>query len=392
MFVANTYENGTAYPNRLRWSHENRPEDWYQDDYIDINAGGEGIRGIVVVEGQLLIFKQKAVYLLMGYDADSFQLVELTTNLGIDYPQQAVFGSGGVYFFDYPNGLYFYNRNGITDIFERIRPIIINNEVNTTVLDSITLSFINNRLWLSMPYADKSTGTPPAYPSVNFVFDPTIGPNGAYTMYQSAESLSDDATPVLIPGFGLLSGCEWRDANDTAWYLMINPDDDFPYVYFVDDYDYTSDDVLTGATPSLSGEFKSYYRTAWFDDSRYVQLKSFLRPYFVMKEVDAPTDILLRVYKDYNETIVRSTKTIKLEPTITGGTYGASTYGSATYGIDTAGATIKRKGISPLGRAYSVQLEFLGPDSGTSATLAPGRKWGVNSIAYKYKRRKIRGT
>ena len=96
MFVANTYEDAVSYPNRVRWSHENRPEDWYQQDYIDIIAGGEGIRGIQVVDGQLLIFKPKAIYLLMGYDADSFQLVELTTVIGIDYPQQAVAGSGGV--------------------------------------------------------------------------------------------------------------------------------------------------------------------------------------------------------------------------------------------------------------------------------------------------------
>ena len=393
MFVANTYENGVAYPNRLRWSHENRPEDWYQDDYIDINAGGEGIRGIVIVDGQLLIFKQKAIYLLMGYDADSFQLVELSTNLGIDFPQQATYGAGGVFFFDYPNGLYFYDRNGITDIFERIRPIIINNEVNTTVLDDITLSFINNRLWVSMPYQNKNVGLPPTYPSVNFIFDPTIGTRGAYTMYQSAPGISDDATPVLIPGFGLLSGTEWRDGNDDAWYLMINPDDDFPYVYYVDNYDYTSDDVLSGATPSLDGRFRTAYRTSWFDDGRYVQLKSFLRPYFVMKEVDSPTYIKLNIYKNYNESSPNGgTRIINLTPTVTGGTYGTGTYGTAVYGVDTVGASIKRKGIAPLGRGYSVQLEFIGPDETTDIVLAPGRKWGINSIAYKYKRRKIRGT
>jgi hypothetical protein len=393
MFVANTYEDGVAYPNRLRWSHENLPEDWYQDDYIDINAGGEGIRGIVIVDGQLLIFKQKAIYLLMGYDADSFQLVEMSTNLGIDYPQQATYGSGGVYFFDFPNGLYFYNRNGITDIFERIRPIIINNEINTTVLDDITLSFVNNRLWMSMPYQDEAIGSPPAYPSVNFIFDSTIGPNGAYTMYQSAPALSDDATPVEIPGFGLLSGTEWRDGNDTAWFLMINPDGDYPYVFSVDDYEYTSDDYLVGATPSLTGKFKSSYTTAWFDDGRYVQLKSFLRPYFVMKEVDAPTAVLLKIYKDFNESTVKGgIRTIDLNPTVSGGVYGTGVYGTAIYGTDTAGASIKRKGISPLGRAYSIQLEFEGPDSATDAILSPGRKWGINSIAYKYKRRKIRGT
>jgi len=393
MFVANTNEGGTAYPNRVRWSHENRPEDWYQDDYIDINAGGEGIRALVIVEGQLLIFKQKAVYLLMGYDADSFQLVELSTTLGIDYPQQAVYGAGGVFFFDYPNGLYFYDRNGITDIFERIRPIIINNEINTSVLDDITLSFINNRLWLSMPYADKDVSVPPAYPSVNFLFDPTIGSRGAYSMFQSSPTFSNDATPVVIPGFGLVSGTEWRDSDDNAWFLMINPDANFPYVYYVDDYDNTFDDVLQGATPSFTGRFRTNYRTSWFDDGRYVQLKSFLRPNFVLKEVDAPTYIKLNTFKNYNESIISGgTRTINLTPTVTGATYGSGTYGTSIYGVDTAGATIKRKGISPLGRGYAVQLEFIGPDESTDQVLAPGRRWGINSIAYKYKRRKIRGT
>ncbi len=43
LFVANTKElNDDAtpslvdHPNRIRWSHENSPENWFQDDYIDI--------------------------------------------------------------------------------------------------------------------------------------------------------------------------------------------------------------------------------------------------------------------------------------------------------------------------------------------------------------------
>jgi hypothetical protein len=212
-------------------------------------------------------------------------------------------------------------------------------------------------------------------------------------MFQSSPTFSNDATPVVIPGFGLLSGTEWRDSDDNAWFLMINPDGNFPYVYYVDDYDNTFDDVLQGATPSFTGKFRTNYRTSWFDDGRYVQLKSFLRPYFVMKEVDSPTYIKLSTFKNYNESVVAGgIKTINLTPTITGGTYGTGTYGTSIYGVDTAGATIKRKGISPLGRGYAVQLEFTGPDESTDPVLAPGRRWGINSIAYKYKRRKIRGT
>jgi len=211
----------------LRWSHENLPGSWYQQDYIDIIAGGEGIRGIQVVDGQLLIFKPKAIYLLMGYDADSFQLVELTTVLGIDYPQQAVAGSGGVYFFDYPGGLFFYDRNGIQDIFERIKPIIINKEVNSEYTFDITLSYVRDRLWVSMPYAPAAISSPPDYPSVNFIFDPTIGQRGSYTMFQTAEWFDPSiATPDegVIGGFGLVCGMDWRDSNDQPYYLMVSPD------------------------------------------------------------------------------------------------------------------------------------------------------------------------
>ena len=35
MFVANTTEDGVAYPNRVRWSLESIPDNWNEDDYID---------------------------------------------------------------------------------------------------------------------------------------------------------------------------------------------------------------------------------------------------------------------------------------------------------------------------------------------------------------------
>lgn len=396
LFVANTYENGVAYPNRVRWSHENRPEDWYQQDYIDIIAGGEGIRGIEVVDGQLLIFKPKAIYLLMGYDADSFQLVELTTVLGIDYPQQAVAGSGGVYFFDYPGGLFFYNRNGIQDVFERIKPIIIDNEINASYSDLITLSFVRDRVWVSMPYLSSDIGSPPDYASVNFIFDPTIGPRGSYTQFQSAEWFDPSiASPTegITGGVGLVSGMDWRDSQDEAYYLMVSPLEDFAYVMSVDDYTNTLDD----SPATFTGKFETNYTTGWFYDNRYVQLKSFIRPYFVLKEVATPTQIRLAVYKNFDETNQSGgSKTISLTPIVSGATYSTNgaggVYGTAVYGTSTVGAQIKRKGIAPLGRGYAVQLEFSGPDDLTDANVAPGRKWGLNSIGYKFKRRKIRGT
>jgi len=394
MFVANTYEYNddatpslTAYPNRLRWSHENLPEDWFIDDYIDIVAGGEGIRGVQIVDGQLLIFKPKAVYLLMGYDADNFQLVELSTNIGIEHPQQCVAGSGGVYFFDYPGGLFFYNRNGIQDIFERIRPIITKNEINHNYLQDIVLSYINKRVWISLPYS-KGTETIAEYPTVNLIFDPTIGQNGAYTMFQTAGA---ELSAVKIAGYGLVSGCDWHDSTNKAFHLMTSFDPNYRHVYFVDDYEYDLDDVPVGIAVTLDGKFNTLYRTNWFDDNRYVQLKTFIRPYFVLKEVAANTQLSMLTFKNFDESNTFGKKTISLVPIVTGGVYGTGRYGIATYGQDTVGAVIKRRGVAPLGRAFAIQLEFQGPSTITGVGF-PGRKWGLNSIAYKWKPRKVRST
>jgi hypothetical protein len=353
-----------------------------------------------------MIFKQKAIYLLMGYDADSFQLVEVSTNLGIDTPQQAVAGNGGVYFFDWPQGMFFYNRNGLQDIFERIRPIIINGEVNPTATNKITLSFVRQRVWISLPYRPSTQGQPPDYASVNLIFDATIGPNGAYSMFQTAPSFEAEV-PAGVEGFALLSGCDWRTADDTPFYLMIGQDDDFPYVYYVDDYNNTTDDIAPGA--GFNGRFPSYYTTSWFSDATYAQLKTFIRPYFVFKDVGTDTIVRLNRYKNYDESNpIGGTRSIFLAPTSGGATYSTATNpgevyvadpppipldpNDATYGFSTTGAALKRKGISPLGRGYAIQLQFLGPDETTYQDQFPGRKWGLNSIAYKYKRRKIRST
>lgn len=379
LFVANTYENGTAYPNRVRWSHENLPEDWYVDDYIDIIAGGEGITGLRVVDGQLLIFKPKAVYLLMGYDADSFQLVEISKIVGAQYPQQSVEGNGGVYFFDYPNGIFFFDRNGLQNIFDRLSPIIADNQVNAQAMDTATCSFVNERLWVSMPYDVEETGVPQTIPTVNFVFDPSIGTRGAFTMFQSAS------------GYGLISGCNWDDADGETYHFMVNPDPNFEYVFLVDEYTagnqpvQDQDAVLEGATPS-TGDFETVYTTSWYYNDRYVQDKTFVKALYVVRSVTQTTQIRVQVYHDFNQKDVATTHTVELIPISTGGVYGTSVYGVGVYGL-----SVLREGIESGGRlkkAKAVQLQFIGPD--TTLTNSPGKSWGINSIAYKFKSRKVR--
>lgn len=401
LFVANTYEDGEAYPNRIRWSHENRPEDWFQDDYIDIIAGGEGIRGLAVVDGQLLIFKPKAVYLLMGYDADSFQLVELSTNLGIDYPQNVTEGSGGAYFFDYPGGLFFFNRNGIQGVYDRLKPTIDTNRINAQKLNLVTLSYVNDRVWMSAPFdftADTNgstsnpTGVAVDYSNVNFVFDPSIGRNGAFTLYQSATWYAA-ATPTALTGYGLLSGCDWTDSTGEIWHLMIHPDSSFKYVMYVDEFEY-SDDIPQNVQDDIPqgnelGDFETIFVTPWFYDDRYVQNKTFVRSLYVVRPVDEQTEILVDVYHDFNTESPITSHTIDLDPVITGGVFGTGVFGTDVYGESDLKEGIQRGGR--LKRAKAVQLKFQGPNANlTGISGPPGRQWGLNSIAYKFKRRKVR--
>jgi hypothetical protein len=396
LFVANTKElNDDAtptlvdHPNRIRWSHENRPEDWFQDDYIDIVAGGEGIRGLAIVDGQLLIFKPKAVYLLMGYDVDSFQLVELSTTVGIQYPQHVVEGSGGAYFFDYPAGLLFYNRNGIQDLFSRLKPVIDTNRLNANKLTDLTLSYVNDRLWMSAPFDIRNTGTAVDYSNMNFIFDPSIGRSGAFTMYQSA-SYANAATPSPITPFGLLSGCDWTDDDGEIWHLMIHPDSNFKYVMYVDEFEY-SDNVAQNQTDDIIegnelGDYTTNYTTSWFYDDRYVQDKTFVRSLYVVRPVDEDTQIVVNVYHDFNNEDVITSHTIDLMPVVTGGVWGTAIFGTSEFGESNLREGIQRGGR--LKRAKATQLEFVGPTALTTGTV--GRQWGLNSIAYKFKRRKVR--
>ena len=76
LFAANLEEDGTVFPNRVRWSHPTSPDDWATDDFLDIDIGGNKITALQSYEDHLLIFKPDSIWALYGYDLDSWQLVQ----------------------------------------------------------------------------------------------------------------------------------------------------------------------------------------------------------------------------------------------------------------------------------------------------------------------------
>jgi hypothetical protein len=359
MFAANVRVDGVDYPNRLYWSLENAPENWNEDDYIEINAGGNRITGLATVAGQLIIFKPNAIFALFGYDSDNFQVVEVSSNLGVDTPHNIAVSDKGVYFFSNPEGVYYYNGSSISDIFENLRPIIELEYISVNVEDAFHLSWIGQRLWVSAPYSRTDAV---ANSTVNFVYDPTIGARGSWMQFSTAD------------GKGLTAGCNWHNGSNVEFRLLTHPT--LPYVLQVDMYSADFDNI-SGADVS----YTSKYRTKWFDAGFYSQRKMFRRPEFVIKQSAVNQTIGVKVYHDFDEADGNERRTFNLtqSPTASGMVWGSSNWGDnwSTGAISSLLITGNN-----LGLAQTVQLEFNGP---------LGQLWGINSIGYKYQSRQFKG-
>lgn len=358
LFVANTTEATVRYPNRLRWSLENTPENWAQDDYIDINGGGDGITGMAVVAGQLVIFKPRAVYVLFGYENANFQVVELTSNVGCPDHHMMTVSETGVYFYYPSKGLYFYNGSGLVDVFENLRPMLDLGYVNNSATDDVSVAYVGRRVWLTLPYSEDSAVTDP---TMNFVYDPTIR-GGAWMQFQSAD------------GYGLIGGTDFRDSSGTELRLMIHPIE--PCVVSVDNFGVSNDNIYGTAQP-----FTSYYRTKWFDGGSYMQKKMFRRPDIVLKESNVTQNIVVDVYHNFDEAEgnEKRTFTITLSPPSGGMVWGTGTWGQ-NWSQDAISSTVVTG--KNLGLARTVQLQFNGPS---------GSSWGLDSIGYKFQPRRVKG-
>ena len=374
LWVANTNENSTAYPNRIRWSHENSPESWAELDFIEINDGSDGITGLASFGGQLIVYKTNSMYAIMGYNSDTFQVVELSRKVGAVSPMAVGVSERGAYCFSWPEGLHYYDGKALYDIFEPLRPMITLNNVNPAQTNKIFVNVINERVWLSVPY---STETAVTQPSCSFVYDPSIGRSGAYTKL-STKLAASTATET----FGIAGGCGYVSSDGTSRGLALHPTRGV--VVSVDNYDLPKDVELDLDQFS----FDSYYRTRWIDGGMYVQKKMFRRPTIVAKQPDSATSLTIDVYHDFEEENRKRTFTLSLPAASTNLVWNTGQWRSASnsllaassWGQGSAGGFIKdSKG---LGLCKCVQLKITGES---------GKEWGINSVTWKFSPRRVRG-
>ncbi len=357
LFVANTKEGEEVFPDRIRWSHPNSPGNWAYADHINIETGSKGITGLAVVAGHLLVFKRNSVHAIFGYDSDTFQVVEISRTVGVENPHCVVSTERGVYFYSHPDGLMWYNGERIVDLFEQIRPAIQQNYVNQNATDEVYVSYINRRVWVSVPYNENGSAT---LPTRSFVYDPSVSQRGAWVQFATADS------------YGLVGGCSFVTTAGDTIHVAAHPT--AKRVLEVDLYN-TPYDNITGTDAA----FASFYRTRWIDGGSYSQKKMFRRPDMVVKQNPTATTIVVKAFADYEESDAGQIRQydVVVEAAGTGMLWGTSTWGSL-WGSSNRGSQIEKgRGI---GLAQALQVEFAG---------TPGFNWGLNSYTLKYNPRRV---
>lgn len=354
MVCASTNEDGTAFPNRVRFSHPNNPTNWKNLDRIDINNGGAKITGIVAFSDHVVIFKTNSVWAIYGNDIDSFTPVNITNAVGAIHRNAIVVTDTSAFFYSHPNGVHEYvPGSGITELSEQLRPIIDSGALTASALGKMFLGYLNRRLWWGVPYEPTATATDVR--SV-FVYDPSIK---AWTLYRDADG--DGLGPFATGG----------NQGDGALLLACHRAHGF--VLSVEANSIARDTIDAGAVG-----FPTLYATRWLHANWPSLKKSWRRPDYVVTEESSAWNLSVGVYRDYDESIARSAHTVNVSTGAAGAVWGAMVWGAFVWGGTPTGAHIERGGS--IGLAKAIQLRFSGQ---------VGLPWGLNAVVCKFRPRKF---
>ena len=371
MWVAGTWESGTHYPNRVRWSWANTfndsGENWRADDYIDIDDGkdSDSITAIVPYGDQLIVFKRDSMYAIYGYSGESFSVVNVSNTVGAVSHSAAIATPAGLFFFDHLSGLHVYNGKSESLVFQQIWPAMRDGDIPRLQVDNVELGWIENRLWVSVPWNENPT--PPR--GVTFVFDPYLKNGGSWTKY------SLELGPY----------CQGHRSNDRLGYLHGTN-----LIFRLDVNGQYFDDLGgVGVQP-----IDAWYRTRWIDLGEPAVKKRWRRTEALM-QVDQAYDLPVISYSDYDPTTAVKNFRFTAQSSPSGIDDGVwddpdSDWDSAKWARSGVYGYVDRG--STLGIARSVSLKVGGSVLSVAEvgeTQAPVF-WGVDALIFKYVPRRVR--
>jgi hypothetical protein len=411
LFVANISEDAVVFPNRLRWSHPTSPTDWAQQDFIDIDIGGNRITALMSYEDHLLIFKTDSVWALYGYDLDSWQLVQKSATCGALSPQAVTRSERAVFFASASDrgAVYVYDGERPVEISEQLRYVF----ERLIAPELIWVGWMDRKLWVTLPWS--FTEGPTEDNAGVFVYDPSVGERGAWTYYHSTEGslgplVGGSNVDTQAHPMGVLRAtdhpCVVRlnardDANDlVSWNAVLGYSSDIAPVTQAANYNIgflvTGNDITTGqprdeeivmsGMPGLAS-FHTRYKTPWVHAGWPTRKKSWRRPDFVCRDTGINHQLHVSSYRDYEETQIKRQYTLEVMAGSASALWGQFTWRESNDPTATKwGAGNKKGGMIRRGNSFglckSLQLLIEGN--------TPGAAWAVDAIILKIVMRRLR--
>ena len=154
MWVADTREDGVEYRSRIRWSADGDPLTWDENDWIDVDVGEDGdcISAIAVHGEFLVVFKERAIYLIHIDDATLYRRIDLSKAAGASSQHSVVSTPYGLMFWDPRLGLHTWNSETAVPIGTKIQQAIIEGRIPFG--GNVSLSWVNDRVWCAVDLDD----------------------------------------------------------------------------------------------------------------------------------------------------------------------------------------------------------------------------------------------
>jgi hypothetical protein len=382
MWVANTNESATAFVNRLRWSHPGRYEDWRSFDFIDVGDAKEGINDIYSYREQLIIVKERSVWILTGTDPSTFTLRPVW--ISDDWPStgntvvtcSAGSSEYGVFWAVDYRGVYRWDGTTYSQIDEAVRDAMKDQRIRIT---GMTCS--SEALFMAVGgtgYLLNGGPTAPTYSSLCFEYD----------FQHQAWLKHTGCWSILIPIWpsGIPASAPPECAGIALWRLSSTS-----YVWgYYKAYQLfgTFNAALNMSDNQIDNTNTAYlatYKSPWVDAGMPAAKKRWRRPLIVMNKRPSasttnPVNYTMNVYRNFDGVNLSKTASISASKATTGtGFDNKRGYGHATDGSDFDEALR----IGSLGKAYAVQLEL-------KSVAPPHEPWGIESITFKYIPKRLR--
>lgn len=371
LWVGNVNENGTARPHRIRWSHPGQPGAWRSKDYIDVALGSDskGITALAPFRDMLLIFKDESVHALYGYDASTFQLTLVSNVVGTISQESVAETPDGVFFWDRRGGLNFFDGQTLKYAFDPLYPAVEDQNIDTTA-DKVYVDWVRGRIWCTLDWNENPEGVSQNLVRRNLVFNPTVGEQGSWTMYDV------DCGPITEVWDGTY--ITWGDGSLKLMEVDVanRYTDDLGEVIYPSSTTWPSTSLYTSAVFPID----AYLKTAWFDQAQPAVRKRWRRPDIVLTgHTDA--ELFIEVFHDYDTSEVKRGFYVQQQ----GQSSNALVWGEGTWGDNYWAKTGRYSVIdrgSNLGLSRAVQLKFNGPSDAVD--------WAVNGFILKYKPKRVR--